>query len=162
MVDKKLKVIFEKMTNPFKKGKSSVSPEDIFDPEPEEEDGEQEDSEFGSMKMMIMGNMAGEDPAMRFDILLNSYNIYNLHTNFWISDKIYKILNYTDGVEMVEVTSPYRARIVFGKAFDDMDVQKTIQHSLTDYLLRDKKKPGPPRPMKLLENIPKPTGDPSF
>lgn len=129
---KKYRLVFEKVENPFKKFEDEEEKE-------KEDEGEGSENPFMMGKMMIMGSMPTSsftDPAEKFDIILREYNLHNLHTNFYISDKIFSILDNTDGVEILELLTPYRARIVFGKAFDEMLVQKNIQKAMNDYLIK--------------------------
>ena len=49
------------------------------------------------------------------------------HTNFNLSEARLKMIETTDGVESLEVFSPYRFRISIGLAFDSSEVRKAIQ-----------------------------------
>lgn len=139
-------ILFEKVTNPFKKNqRKSANPIDEW---ADFEEGEEEISQFeedsagedNPLKMIMFGTgMPGAvDPAQKFDILINTYNLYTMHTNFYISQKILDIIAESEGVEALKVTSPYRAMIVFGKAFNDSDARKTVQKRISDYLFRQK------------------------
>lgn len=58
------------------------------------------------------------------------FNFWTAHTNFRITPEIYKIVDNTDGVETLEVYTPYRWRISIGKAFNTQEVKQRILKNL--------------------------------
>ena len=55
------------------------------------------------------------------------------HTNFKITYSFYKIISNIEGVETLDVFSPYRFRISVGKLFRDRDVMNHIRKSMISY-----------------------------
>lgn len=55
------------------------------------------------------------------------------HTNFKITYSFYKIISNIEGVETLDVFSPYRFRISVGKLFRDRDVMNNIRKSMISY-----------------------------
>lgn len=58
------------------------------------------------------------------------YNLWIMHTNFSITDKIKNLLCEIDGVETLDIFTRYRVRVGFGEAFDAYEVQDKIQEVL--------------------------------
>ena len=52
------------------------------------------------------------------------------HTNFDISDDILQYIKDIDGVEVVQVISPYRFRVIVGKAFSGRKIRRKITEEL--------------------------------
>ena len=55
------------------------------------------------------------------------------HTNFKITYSFYKIISNIEGVETLDIFSPYRFRISVGKLFRDRDVMNDIRKSMIGY-----------------------------
>jgi hypothetical protein len=55
------------------------------------------------------------------------------HTNFKITYSFYKIISNIQGVETLDIFSPYRFRISVGKLFRDRDVMNDIRKSMISY-----------------------------
>lgn len=55
------------------------------------------------------------------------------HTNFKITYSFYKIISNIEGVETLDIFSPYRFRISVGKLFRDRDVMNNIRKSMIGY-----------------------------
>ena len=58
------------------------------------------------------------------------FNFWTMHTNFRITRDIQNIIDHTEGVECLDVFTPYRWRIAIGKAFKTNDVKLTLQENL--------------------------------
>ena len=58
---------------------------------------------------------------------LKQYNLWTAHTNFWVTEKHFNWLRFTDGVEVVQVMSPYRFILAPGKAFDEDEVKRNCE-----------------------------------
>jgi hypothetical protein len=59
------------------------------------------------------------------------FNLWVGHTNFWITPEIAEQIEFTQGVEGLELFSPYRFRILVGKLFDSSEVRHEITKKLT-------------------------------
>jgi hypothetical protein len=55
------------------------------------------------------------------------------HTNFKITTSFHKIISDIDGVETLDIFSPYRFRISVAKLFRDRDVMSNIRKSMVSY-----------------------------
>jgi hypothetical protein len=58
------------------------------------------------------------------------FNFWVGHTNFNLSKKIVKIIEESEGVEILDVFTRYRFRIGIGKCFSDSETMKTINDKL--------------------------------
>jgi len=56
------------------------------------------------------------------------------HTNFKITPKFYNIMSNVDGVESIDVFTPYRFRIGIAKLFKDRTVMAQVRKSMVDYI----------------------------
>ena len=56
------------------------------------------------------------------------------HTNFKITPKFHRIMSNVEGVESVDVFTPYRFRIGIAKLFKDRTVMSQIRKNLVDYI----------------------------
>jgi len=59
------------------------------------------------------------------------YNLYIAHCNFYITADIVNDICATEGIESVDILSPYRFRISIGKLFSPNDVLVNIKDKLT-------------------------------
>lgn len=59
-----------------------------------------------------------------------SEKVYIGHTNFDLDEDIKNILDNIDGVEILEIYSPYRMRITIGKAFNAKKIRRIISETL--------------------------------
>lgn len=62
------------------------------------------------------------------------------HTNFKITTSFHKIISDIDGVETLDIFSPYRFRISVAKLFRDRDVMSNIRKSMVSYAKGQKMK----------------------
>jgi len=58
------------------------------------------------------------------------FNFWIAHTNFRITREIQEILDTTDGVECLDVFTPYRWRIAIGHAFNTGMVKEQVMRNL--------------------------------
>ena len=56
------------------------------------------------------------------------------HSNFKLTDNVYNIVGNTEGVETLDILTPYRFRIAIGKMFVDRDVMSTVRTNLLEYI----------------------------
>lgn len=69
-------------------------------------------------------------------ILEKEFNLWTIHTNFYIDESVASAIELTEGVETIDVLSPYRARIGIGKLFDEETIQVQIRRSVQKILDR--------------------------
>jgi len=58
------------------------------------------------------------------------FNFWTMHTNFRMTEDICEVLDETNGIETLDIFTPYRWRISIGKAFDTSKVKKEVQTRL--------------------------------
>ena len=56
------------------------------------------------------------------------------HTNFKITPKFYRIMSNVDGIESIDVFTPYRFRIGIAKLFTDRTVMSQVRENLVNYI----------------------------
>jgi hypothetical protein len=52
--------------------------------------------------------------------------LFQFHTDFYLSSKIVKLIEKTPGVEVLKILTPYRGILSVGKAFNSTDVRREI------------------------------------
>ena len=119
---------FENIPNiPTKKGGGGYEDEDeynVFD---------QPEMQIKNMTPMVMTPVGlmpiGDDirPGKNF-------NFWIAHTTFRITPYIKDIIENTDGVETLDIPTPYRMRIGIGTMFNSPDVKCSIERRLRKYL----------------------------
>lgn len=62
------------------------------------------------------------------------FNFWLAHCNFDITKEISEIIEFTPGVECLDIFTRYRFRIAIGKAFSDSSVMSSIQNNIYNYL----------------------------
>lgn len=106
-----------------------------FDVEEDDEDGYKDWNEDKkptvNLTQMIAGPM-GLIPITEHGNPSKLYNFWMMHTNFNISEPVTSQLEKVDGVEGLDVFGRYRARLAFGKLFDDSEVREQIEKLLCD------------------------------
>ena len=56
------------------------------------------------------------------------------HSNFKLTDNVYQVVGNTEGVETLDILTPYRFRIAIGKMFVDRNVMSTVRTNLLEYI----------------------------
>lgn len=92
----------------------------------EDEDGEH--TEYQSMKMLHTN--FGIMPLPEYSNPAKVFNLWVGNTNFNVSLPILKVIEETDGVEVLTVFSRYRFRIGIGALFDEEKVKKDIERQI--------------------------------
>lgn len=120
-----------------------VFPDD--DVQEDDDDDSEEDSEFepynddnsSPLKELIASN---QNPFSQ----LKTYNLWVIHTNFRITLGHVLILNKTEGVESVDIMSPYRMYVSIGVAFEDQEaeIKMAIKNVLLKNYEKDRNRPG--------------------
>lgn len=76
---------------------------------------------------IIFGQLANMGNVNNYD----DYNLYIAHTNFRITVNIVNFLCDVEGVESVDILSPYRFKVSVGKLFEPDTVLNHIKDNLT-------------------------------
>lgn len=58
------------------------------------------------------------------------FNFWLGHTNFSLTKNLVDKIEYTDGVETLDIFTRYRFRVAIGKAFIDSDVMRNINNNV--------------------------------
>lgn len=74
--------------------------------------------------------------------LEKEFNLWTVHTNFYIDDAISQCIELTEGIETLDIISPYRARVGIGKLFDAENVQVAVRRNVQKIINRKNKKSG--------------------
>lgn len=102
--------------------------------EPEDYEAAQVEHQRQNMKqnrIMMITTPMGVVPITEHTRAGSLFNFWTAHTNFRITKEILEILDNTDGVETLDIHTPYRWRIAIGKAFSAPEVKKGIQDALS-------------------------------
>jgi hypothetical protein len=86
-----------------------------------------------------------EDVLKNQYALLKTFNFWTGHTNFRITREIAKIVEDTNGVEVLAIISPYRMHVGIGKMFNSSTTRHVINKNLYQYLARREVKYGTER-----------------
>jgi hypothetical protein len=143
-------IIWEKWRDPFrpllKRGKLAKQfrqEEDSHDPEFHKARNSFSEDSDERPNPYYEGNIRGETglvlygpqgivPLHESNIPSKLYNFWMGHTNFRISRRIANIIKRVDGVEGLDVFSPYRFRLAIGRHFEQKTVMKAIDESVKD------------------------------
>lgn len=103
--------------------------------EDEEEDTEEENYEYSEEEVRPNFHIAqilsgGENPFVQ----LKTFNFWTAHTNFRINKEVAAIVWGVDGVESLDVISPYRFHVSVGRVFDEQQVKREIYAKLYEFL----------------------------
>jgi len=82
------------------------------------------------VKMGIMATPMGIIPITEHTAAGQVFNFWTAHTNFRMTQSILNIVDLTDGIESVDVFTPYRWRIAIGKVFDSSTVKNNVMRNL--------------------------------
>lgn len=63
---------------------------------------------------------------------LTSFNLFEFHTNFSITEQTLKTIEETVGVESLQQFTKYRGVVSVGKLFDDVLVREDIRKKITE------------------------------
>ncbi len=121
---KKHKIAWEKFENPYQ------PPEGI-----EEAGDEYVDSyEDGEVKQMLPVVLTPQGPVGIYNLSDEVMNFWVGHTDFLLTRPIVHLIGETDGVESLEVFTPYRLRISIGKMFKPNIVMSSIGEKINTSL----------------------------
>ena len=104
----------------------------------EEETGYEE--EMFAEKLPLMNHIKsimtpfGIMPLTEQSLASQHFKFWGGHSNFKLTDNVYKVVGNTPGVETLDILTPYRFRIAIGKMFVDRDVMSTVRNNLLEYI----------------------------
>lgn len=123
------KIIWEYWQNPYgAEGPEFVDEEDADVPDPSDEQ-KQVSSKNVEVRPVIPTSM-GLIPVTSFRTFTEVFEFWIGHTNFYITSQVEEAIEFSPGVEIFELFSPYRFRICIGKAFNGNEVKHAIQKEL--------------------------------
>jgi len=127
-------VIESQVTSPFLQNLLEEFKQPFEQPESSYEDLDEEEKYIQEMQAML-----SQQPAVTIteemisDIsMLANFDCWVGHTNFDITPSVFKVLNKTEGVEVLRVCSRYRFFLGVGKMFEFKDVRKEIEDFLQE------------------------------
>lgn len=111
--------------------------------EDDDDDEDEDDNEYGvgyeddshsPIKDLIASN---QNPFSQ----LKTYNLWVIHTNFRLNLGHVLQLNKTEGVESVDIMSPYRMYVSIGQVFEEVQVKAAIKKVLLKDYEKDRNRP---------------------
>tara|TARA_R100000995_G_scaffold40448_1_gene18758 strand:- start:7705 stop:8196 length:492 start_codon:yes stop_codon:yes gene_type:complete len=73
-------------------------------------------------------------PLTEHSLASNYFKFWVGHTNFKITKPFHNIISNIQGVETLDIFTPYRFRISVGKLFRDRDVMGNIKNAMVSYV----------------------------
>jgi hypothetical protein len=80
--------------------------------------------------MKILATPLGIIPMTEWTTPSKIFNFWVAHTNFRMTQEIQEIIDSTDGVETLDIYTPYRWKVGVGKAFSSQLVKQRIMKNL--------------------------------
>lgn len=143
---KKYRIVWSKWVNPLQRDANS-SNDDIDNDDSDEWNESVEDrativqlmrEEIGVPKVVMT-----EGGMFEFVIRNDPEKLFNLWEGntygFPVSRKVKQLIGQIDGVEAIDVYSPYMFRVAVGKLYKPSDVCSRITHKLEEYLQQKQK-----------------------
>lgn len=97
--------------------------------EPEEDINPIDDEDSG--KLIFFGGHNSESPERIIDFLYQHFSyVFLVSTNFRITANIYRAIKNVDGIEGIQVLTPYRMRIAIGDLFDIDEVRVSVNRQI--------------------------------
>ena len=131
----KNKIIWEKWVDPYLPNEvESEWPdytENIVDENNTDTEGEEQ---IRKHLMYAISSPMGIIPYNEYSAPSKVFNFWVGHTNFSITNQVSKIIEETEGIEILDVFTRYRFRIAIGKSFKDRYVMNTVNKMLGIYL----------------------------
>ena len=107
-----------------------VEDEEMWNELEDETELEESPVDIKHVKMGIMSTPMGIIPITEHTSAGQVFNFWTAHTNFRMTQDILNIVDQTDGIESVDVFTPYRWRIAIGKVFDSINVKNNVMTNL--------------------------------
>ena len=73
-------------------------------------------------------------PLTEHSLASTHFKFWVGHANFKLTDNVYQVVGNTEGVETLDILTPYRFRIAIVKMFVDRDVISTVRTNLLEYI----------------------------
>ena len=128
---KKTIIAWEKWTDPFEMTTQSESPNTNYE----------DDSTLSSPSAITASNSipiimtpVGIIPMNEKNLPGKNFNFWIGHTNFRITKTIARLIEGVDGVEVLDVNTPYRMRLGIAKLFNSSKTKVSICKSVDTYL----------------------------
>lgn len=125
---------------------------DAYETDVESLDKEEEEEDFGVEELEVSFGAPEEDfennikniqtiftpfgvlPLTEHSLASKYFKFWVGHTNFKITQPFNSIISNIEGVETLDVFTPYRFRISVGKLFRDRDVMVSIKNSMVSHM----------------------------
>lgn len=147
MTSYKPMIVWQKWVDPFGKNPEDIEwpgyrdhdVSDHFDTEEDDEDPSLEKAmdqiqHMKSNPIQVIATPMGIIPYNEHTACSKIFNFWVGHTNFNITAKVAKIIEDSDGVEILDIFTRYRFRIAIGKLFEDKLVMKKINDNIYEAL----------------------------
>lgn len=134
------KIIWQKWHDPFGQDIDEVKETDYdndIDSLPDTQLGNTVDNEPILSKpkaVKVIASPMGIVPYNEYTASSKIFNFWLGHCNFDITQPISKVIESTDGVEILDIFTRYRFRIGIGKCFGDSETMIRIQNNIYGYL----------------------------
>ena len=69
-------------------------------------------------------------PLTEQSLVSNHFKLWVGHSNFKLTNRFYRVIGKVDGVESLDILTPYRFRVAIGKLFQDRDVMSEIRKAM--------------------------------
>ena len=73
-------------------------------------------------------------PLTEHSLASTHFKFWVGHSNFKLTQNVYEVVGNTEGVETLDILTPYRFRIAIGKMFVDRDVMSKVRTNLLTYI----------------------------
>ena len=80
--------------------------------------------------LKMLATPMGVVPLTEYSTPSRIFNFWVAHSTFRMTEAIKDIIDNTDGVEILDIFTPYRWRIAVGKAFDEQETKMSIMYNL--------------------------------
>lgn len=141
MTSYKPMIVWQKWVDPFGKNPEDVEwpgfkdhdVSDDFDDDESESTIEKEVEKIQEIKsnpIQVIATPMGIIPYNEHTACSKIFNFWVGHTNFNITSAIAKIIEDSEGVEILDIFTRYRFRIAIGKLFEDNLVMKKINDNI--------------------------------
>lgn len=134
------KIIWQKWHDPFgmdiEETKETDYDNEIDDfPNTQLTNNDEEAQIFSKPKAIkVIASPMGLIPYNEHTACSKIFNFWLGHCNFDITNSISKIIEATDGVEILDIFTRYRFRLAIGKCFGDSETMIRIQNNIYRYL----------------------------
>lgn len=95
---------------------------------------EDEEPSRDTQQIRVIASPMGLIPYNEFTAPGKIFNFWVAHTNFNITPTISKIIEESEGVEILDIFTRYRFRIGVGKCFSDSETMKHINDNVYQFL----------------------------